>query len=72
MVVTSEVGIQVLEKQELFGKKSLGKLDVYDNHVLRKSHRVSFGVGRSLSELCTERVIAIQLTVINTPHTEWG
>ncbi|GKA01006.1 copia LTR rider [Tanacetum coccineum] len=41
-------GMQVLEKQELFGKKSLGKLDVYENRVLRKSHRVSFGVGRKV------------------------
>ncbi|GJU75510.1 retrovirus-related pol polyprotein from transposon TNT 1-94 [Tanacetum coccineum] len=42
----SEAGLQVLEKQGLFGKKSLGKLDFYENCVLGKSHRVSFGVGR--------------------------
>ncbi|GKB77441.1 retrovirus-related pol polyprotein from transposon TNT 1-94 [Tanacetum coccineum] len=42
----SEVGLQVLEKQGLFGKKSLGKLDFYENCVLGKSHRVRFGVGR--------------------------
>ncbi|GJR28667.1 retrotransposon protein, putative, ty1-copia subclass [Tanacetum coccineum] len=42
----SEAGLQVLEKQGLFGKKSLGKLDFYENYVLEKSHRVSFGVGR--------------------------
>ncbi|GJV37387.1 retrotransposon protein, putative, ty1-copia subclass [Tanacetum coccineum] len=41
----SEVGLQVLEKQGLFGKKSLGKLDFRENYVLEKSHRVSFGVG---------------------------
>ncbi|GJZ61269.1 retrotransposon protein, putative, ty1-copia subclass [Tanacetum coccineum] len=42
----SEAGLQVLEKQGLFGKKSLGKLDFCENCVLGKSHRVSFGVGR--------------------------
>ncbi|GJU02589.1 zinc finger, CCHC-type containing protein [Tanacetum coccineum] len=41
----SEAGLQVLEKQGLFGKTSLGKLDFYKNYVLGKSHRVSFGVG---------------------------
>lgn len=42
----SEAGLHVLEKQELFGKKSLCKLDFCENFVLGKSHRVSFGVGR--------------------------
>ncbi|GKE77569.1 retrovirus-related pol polyprotein from transposon TNT 1-94, partial [Tanacetum coccineum] len=42
----SEARLQVLEKQGLFGKKSLGKLDFYENCVLGKSHRVSFGVVR--------------------------
>ncbi|GKC46811.1 retrovirus-related pol polyprotein from transposon TNT 1-94 [Tanacetum coccineum] len=42
----SEGGLQVLEKQGLFGKKSLGKLDFFENCVLGKSHRVSFSVGR--------------------------
>nr|GEZ73733.1 retrotransposon protein, putative, Ty1-copia subclass [Tanacetum cinerariifolium] len=42
----SEAGLQVLEKQGLFGKKSLGKLNFYENCVLGKSHRVSFSVGR--------------------------
>ncbi|GKF59732.1 retrovirus-related pol polyprotein from transposon TNT 1-94, partial [Tanacetum coccineum] len=42
----SEAGLQVLEKQGLFGKKSLGKLDFCENCVLGKSYRVSFGVGR--------------------------
>ncbi|GJX43365.1 retrotransposon protein, putative, ty1-copia subclass [Tanacetum coccineum] len=42
----SEAGLHVLEKQGLFGKKSLGKLDFCENCVLGKSHRVSFGVGR--------------------------
>ncbi|GKC22650.1 retrovirus-related pol polyprotein from transposon TNT 1-94 [Tanacetum coccineum] len=37
----SEVGLQVLEKQGLFGKKSLGKLDFCENCVLGKSHQVS-------------------------------
>nr|GEZ98531.1 hypothetical protein [Tanacetum cinerariifolium] len=41
----SEAGLQVLEKQGLFGKKSLDKLDFYENCVLEKSHRVSVGVG---------------------------
>ncbi|GJV51798.1 retrovirus-related pol polyprotein from transposon TNT 1-94 [Tanacetum coccineum] len=41
----SEAGLQVLEKQGLFGKESLGKLDFCENYVLGKSHRVSrFGV----------------------------
>nr|GEZ38931.1 retrovirus-related Pol polyprotein from transposon TNT 1-94 [Tanacetum cinerariifolium] len=39
-------GLHVLEKQGLFGKKNLGKLAFYENCVLGKSHRVSFGVGR--------------------------
>ncbi|GJY42902.1 retrotransposon protein, putative, ty1-copia subclass [Tanacetum coccineum] len=42
----NEAGLQVLEKQGLFGKKSLGKLDFFENYVLEKSHRVSFSVGR--------------------------
>ncbi|GJS29435.1 hypothetical protein Tco_0490055 [Tanacetum coccineum] len=41
---------QVLEKQGLFGKKSLGKLDFCENCVLGKSHRVSFGVGRHTTQ----------------------
>ncbi|GJY94512.1 retrovirus-related pol polyprotein from transposon TNT 1-94 [Tanacetum coccineum] len=41
----SEAGLHVLEKQELFGKKSLGKLNFCENCVLGKSHRVSFGIG---------------------------
>ncbi|GKB93701.1 retrotransposon protein, putative, ty1-copia subclass [Tanacetum coccineum] len=41
---------QVLEKQRLFCKKSLGKLDFCKNYVLGKSHRVSFGVGRHTTE----------------------
>ncbi|GJW06429.1 zinc finger, CCHC-type containing protein [Tanacetum coccineum] len=36
----SEAGLQVLEKQELSGKKRLDKLDFYENYVLGKSHRV--------------------------------
>ncbi|GJY21175.1 retrovirus-related pol polyprotein from transposon TNT 1-94 [Tanacetum coccineum] len=46
----SEAGLQVLEKQGLFGKKSLGKLDFYENYVLRKSYRVSFDVGRHTTQ----------------------
>ncbi|GKE22157.1 retrovirus-related pol polyprotein from transposon TNT 1-94, partial [Tanacetum coccineum] len=46
----SEAGLQVLEKQGLFGKKSLGKLDFYENYVLGKSHRVRFGVGRHTTQ----------------------
>ncbi|GKE71858.1 retrovirus-related pol polyprotein from transposon TNT 1-94, partial [Tanacetum coccineum] len=49
----SEAGLQVLEKQRLFGKKSLGKLDFCENYVMEKSHRVRFGVGRHT----TQRVI---------------
>ncbi|GKA14156.1 retrotransposon protein, putative, ty1-copia subclass [Tanacetum coccineum] len=45
-----EVGLQVLEKQGLFGKKSPGKLDFYKNYVLGKSHRVSFDVGRHTTQ----------------------
>ncbi|GJW81958.1 retrotransposon protein, putative, ty1-copia subclass [Tanacetum coccineum] len=46
----SEAGLQVLEKQGLFGKKSLGKLDFCENCVLGKSHRVRFGVGRHTTQ----------------------
>ncbi|GKA86991.1 retrovirus-related pol polyprotein from transposon TNT 1-94 [Tanacetum coccineum] len=46
----SEAGLQVLEKQGLFGKKSLGKLDFYENYVLEKSHEVSFGIGRHTTQ----------------------
>nr|GEU53839.1 zinc finger, CCHC-type [Tanacetum cinerariifolium] len=46
----SEAGLQVLEKQGLFGKKSLGKLNFCENCVLKKSHRVSFGVGRHTTQ----------------------
>ncbi|GKE93708.1 retrovirus-related pol polyprotein from transposon TNT 1-94 [Tanacetum coccineum] len=42
----SEAGLQLLEKQELFGNKSLGKLDFSKNYVMGKSHRVSFNVRR--------------------------
>ncbi|GJS09471.1 zinc finger, CCHC-type containing protein [Tanacetum coccineum] len=48
--VASEDGLQVLEKQDLFGKNSLGKLDFYENCVLGKSHRVSFSVGRHTTQ----------------------
>ncbi|GJX02709.1 retrovirus-related pol polyprotein from transposon TNT 1-94 [Tanacetum coccineum] len=46
----SEAGLQVLEKQGLFGKKSIGKLNFCENYVLGKSHRVSFGVGRHTTQ----------------------
>ncbi|GJT50780.1 retrovirus-related pol polyprotein from transposon TNT 1-94 [Tanacetum coccineum] len=46
----SEAGLQVLEKQVLFGKESLGKLDFCENCVLGKSHRVRFGVGRHTTQ----------------------
>ncbi|GJZ84557.1 retrotransposon protein, putative, ty1-copia subclass [Tanacetum coccineum] len=46
----SEAGLQVLEKQGLFGKESLGKLDFCENYVLGKSHRVRFGVGRHTTQ----------------------
>ncbi|GJZ47598.1 retrotransposon protein, putative, ty1-copia subclass [Tanacetum coccineum] len=46
----SKAGLQVLEKQGLFGKKSLGKLWFCENCVLGKSHRVSFGVGRYITQ----------------------
>nr|GEW06645.1 retrotransposon protein, putative, Ty1-copia subclass [Tanacetum cinerariifolium] len=43
-------GLQVLEKQGLFGKESLGKLGFYDNCVIGKSHRFRFGVGRNTTQ----------------------
>ncbi|GJZ86393.1 zinc finger, CCHC-type containing protein [Tanacetum coccineum] len=46
----SEAGLHVLEKQGLFGKKSLGKLDFCENCVLGKSHQVIFGVGRHTTQ----------------------
>ncbi|GJV90022.1 retrotransposon protein, putative, ty1-copia subclass [Tanacetum coccineum] len=46
----SEARLHVLEKQWLFGKKSLGKLGFCKNYVLGKSHRVSFGVGRHTTQ----------------------
>nr|GFC18222.1 retrovirus-related Pol polyprotein from transposon TNT 1-94 [Tanacetum cinerariifolium] len=46
----SELGLRVLEKQGLFGKKSLGKLNFCENCVLGKSHRVSFDVGRHTTQ----------------------
>ncbi|GKC23544.1 retrotransposon protein, putative, ty1-copia subclass [Tanacetum coccineum] len=58
----SEVGLQVLKKQGLFGKESLGKLDFYENCDPEKSHRVSFSVGRHTTQ-----------GVINYVHSElWG
>ncbi|GJZ38267.1 retrotransposon protein, putative, ty1-copia subclass [Tanacetum coccineum] len=45
-----ETGLQVLEKQGLFGKKSLGKLDFCENCVLGKLHRFGFGVGRHTTQ----------------------
>ncbi|GJU26713.1 retrotransposon protein, putative, ty1-copia subclass [Tanacetum coccineum] len=57
-----EAGLQVLEKQGLFGKESLGKLDFCKNCVLGKSHRVRFGVGRHTTH-----------GVINYVHSDlWG
>lgn len=46
----SEAALQVLEKHELFGKKSLGKLNFCENYVLGKSHRASFSVGRHTTQ----------------------
>ncbi|GJW05065.1 retrovirus-related pol polyprotein from transposon TNT 1-94 [Tanacetum coccineum] len=46
----NEAGLQVLEKQGLFGKESLGKLDFCENCVLGKSHRVRFNVGRHTTQ----------------------
>ncbi|GJT40358.1 retrovirus-related pol polyprotein from transposon TNT 1-94 [Tanacetum coccineum] len=46
----SKAGLQVLEKQGLFGKKSLGKLDFCENCDLGKSHLFSFGVGRHTTQ----------------------
>ncbi|GJZ77012.1 retrovirus-related pol polyprotein from transposon TNT 1-94 [Tanacetum coccineum] len=57
-----EVGLRVLEKQGLFGKKSLGKLDFCENCLLGKSHRVSFGVRRHTTQ-----------GVIDNVHSDlWG
>ncbi|GKB76910.1 retrotransposon protein, putative, ty1-copia subclass, partial [Tanacetum coccineum] len=57
----SEAGLHVLEKQGLFGNKSLGKLDFYENFVLGNSHRVSFGVGKAhysgSDKLCAFRLM---------------
>ncbi|GJZ08691.1 copia LTR rider [Tanacetum coccineum] len=52
----SEAGLQVLEKQGLFCKKSLGKLDFCENYVMGKSHRVSFGVRRHTTQGVIEYV----------------
>ncbi|GJW27376.1 retrotransposon protein, putative, ty1-copia subclass [Tanacetum coccineum] len=46
----SEARLHVLEKQCLFGKKSLGKLDFCENYILGKSHQVSFSVGRHTTQ----------------------
>nr|GEX66090.1 putative leucine-rich repeat protein, plant-type [Tanacetum cinerariifolium] len=46
----SKVGLQVLEKQGMFGKKSQGKLDFCENCVLGKSHQARFGVGRHTTQ----------------------
>ncbi|GJT21084.1 retrovirus-related pol polyprotein from transposon TNT 1-94 [Tanacetum coccineum] len=46
----SEAGLHVLEKKGLFGRESLGKLDFCENCILRKSHRVRFGVGRHTTQ----------------------
>ncbi|GJW08872.1 retrotransposon protein, putative, ty1-copia subclass [Tanacetum coccineum] len=46
----SKVGLQVLENQGMFGKKSLCKLDFCENYVLGNSHRVSFGVERHTTQ----------------------
>ncbi|GJR60183.1 retrotransposon protein, putative, ty1-copia subclass [Tanacetum coccineum] len=46
----SEAGLHVLEKQGLFGKKSLGKLEFCENCVLEKLHRVSFSVERHTTQ----------------------
>ncbi|GJY19901.1 retrotransposon protein, putative, ty1-copia subclass [Tanacetum coccineum] len=46
----SEAGLQVLKKQGLFGKNSLGKLDFCENCDLGNSHLFSFGVGRHTTQ----------------------
>ncbi|GJX84687.1 retrotransposon protein, putative, ty1-copia subclass [Tanacetum coccineum] len=61
----SEAGLHVLEKQGLFGKKSLGKLDFCENYVLGKSYREGMGLYRQeFGELCVESGIARHLSVI--------
>nr|GEY07578.1 retrotransposon protein, putative, Ty1-copia subclass [Tanacetum cinerariifolium] len=57
----SEAGLQVLEKQGLFGKKSLGELDFCENFVLGKSHQ-------EFKQLCIKSGIARHLTVARTPQ----
>lgn len=42
----SEAGLHELEKREMLGKKSLGKLEFCENCVLGKSTRVRFGQGQ--------------------------
>nr|GEY36402.1 retrovirus-related Pol polyprotein from transposon TNT 1-94 [Tanacetum cinerariifolium] len=49
----NEAGLKVLEKHNLFGKKSLCKLDFCENCVIGKSHRVNPDVGSHT----TQRVI---------------
>nr|GEV54353.1 retrotransposon protein, putative, Ty1-copia subclass [Tanacetum cinerariifolium] len=52
-LVENQTGRTVKKLQGLFDKKSLGKLDFFENCVLGKSHQVSVGVGRHT----TQRVI---------------
>ncbi|GJU93168.1 retrotransposon protein, putative, ty1-copia subclass [Tanacetum coccineum] len=47
---SGKVKWRVLEKQDLFGKKSLCKLDFCENCVMVKSHRVSFSVERHTTQ----------------------
>nr|GEX27298.1 retrovirus-related Pol polyprotein from transposon TNT 1-94 [Tanacetum cinerariifolium] len=46
----SEAGLHELEKREVLRNKGLGKLEFYENCVLGKSTRVSFGRGQHATE----------------------
>nr|GEW71972.1 retrovirus-related Pol polyprotein from transposon TNT 1-94 [Tanacetum cinerariifolium] len=77
----SEAGLQVLEKQELFGKKSLGPsqveslggkryfLSIVDDYSrrLRTDNGLEF-CNREFKKLCIENGIARHLTVVETPQ----
>nr|GFC40519.1 retrovirus-related Pol polyprotein from transposon TNT 1-94 [Tanacetum cinerariifolium] len=46
----NEAGLHELEKRDVLGNKGLGKLEFYENCVLRKSTRVSFGLGQHTTD----------------------
>nr|GEV80652.1 retrovirus-related Pol polyprotein from transposon TNT 1-94 [Tanacetum cinerariifolium] len=46
----SEAGLNELEKREVLENKGLGKLELCENYVLRKSTKVSFGRGQYITD----------------------